>query len=474
MKTLDEIFAADRPNSDIIDDLKEYRRNVLILPQWADLVKEYNPKQHAIITDIINYPNKKKYNEEGNEVGEFKRARIGVGLEKLATKRISQFMFTNPVENICEDTIDTSKKDQLNAIKKILVKNDWDSLNFERCRIVSSECEAAVHWYTTEDKDQNSKYGFKTKFRLNHTIYSPSLGDALYPYFDNNGDMIAFSREYVITEGTDSKTTYFECYTAEKIYKWSSTEEWGDPETTDNTIGKIPIIYTYRSQPIWEDADHGKRENIEELISDNGETIAYNQDPIILFHGQIDKAPGKGQNKIYSSQDKEAGAEYVLWDQAPEAIKFQFETLKSLFFMELQLPDISFENLQGLGSGQSGESRKWLLAEAHLKVGEESKIYLSSMRREHSVIKAYMKLMNTSWKDTIDDLEIEPAIVPFMINDQSDTVKMLVLANAGQAILSQKTAIALSGLVNDVDAEYEQLKKETDAANMANLGNPTF
>src|SRR5690606_7480099 len=132
-----------------------------------------------------------------------------------------------------------------------------------------------------------------------------------------------------------------------------------------------------------------KVHEIELLLSRNGEIIAYHASPVLIIKGKLKGAPTKGEgNKVFFTEDGTGGAEYASWQQSPESVKFQFETLLRLFFTELQLPDLSFENIKGIGA-QSGESRKWMLVDAHLKVGDESEIYLDALDREYSIIKSY-------------------------------------------------------------------------------------
>ena len=47
-----------------------------------------------------------------------------------------------------------------------------------------------------------------------------------------------------------------------------------------------------------------------------------------------------------------------------------------------------------------------------------------------------------------------------MINDEKTTVEMLIAANGNQPVISQKQSIRLSGLVDNADDEYEQIKSE--------------
>ena len=470
MKTLEQIFVPERPVTDIISDLKYYKEKVMNLPEWSELEKEYEPKLHKIMIDKDTYPDKQIKDEKGNLLRLEPVTRVAIGLQKLSTKRMGEFLFTIPVKNVAEDTTDQTAKDQVKAISKILKKNKWNSSNKKRAKIISSECECATLWFVVPS--DHKSYGFKSKFKLKHAIFSPSNGDTLYPTFDDTGDMIAFSREFAKKDG-DKTIKVFETWTKDEhiIYQnsdngwteiFTSTAEDGTGIREQLAIGKIPVIYSYRNQPIWRDADSGKVHEIELLLSRNGDTIAYHSAPVLLIKGQLSGVPTKGEsNKVFFSDDGNADAKYVSWQQAPEAVKFQFETLLRAYFMELQLPDISFDSLRGMGGAQSGFSMQMLFSDAHLKVGDESEIYEELFEREYNVIKAFLAQMNTAWKDTIEDIEIEPVITPFMINDEKTTIEMLVAANGNKPVVAQKTAIKLSGLVDNADDEYEQIKSES-------------
>lgn len=459
MKTLNEIFAPERPILDIITDLKYYKEKVITIPAWPELEKQYEPKLHRIMTDKVAYPDKEIRNEKGELMRHEPVTRVAIGLQKLGAKRMSEFMFTIPVKCVAEDTEDQTMKDQKKAIDKILKKNKWNSSNKKRAKIISSECECATLWYVV--KSDNKSYGFNSKFKLKHIVFSPSNGDSLYPTFDDTGDMIAFSREFNKTENGKS-ITIFETWTSEShIVYQNDANGWVELLNEKITIGKIPVIWTPRlSGPVWADADSGKVHEIELLLSRNGDTIAYHSAPVLIVKGKLTGAPTKGEsNKVFFTDDATGDAKYVSWTQAPEAVKFQFETLLRMYFQELQLPDLSFDNVKGIGA-QSGVSMQMLFSDAHLKVGDESEIYEELFEREFNVIKAFLGEMNTRWKQTIDDLEIEPVITPFMINDEKTTIEMLVAANGNKPVVSQKQSIKLAGLVDNADEEYDQIQKE--------------
>jgi hypothetical protein len=275
--------------------------------------------------------------------------------------------------------------------------------------------------------------------------------------------MIAFSRQFSVKTMEQKTIIYFETWTAEKYYRWEKPDsDWKLSEgfPIENALGKIPVVYSYRPQPIWRDGDNGKVEQIEKLLSRNGDIIDYHASPVLIIKGELIGAPKKGEaNKVFFTKDAAGGAEYASWQQSPESVRFQFDTLMKLFWMELQLPDLSYDNIKGIGS-ISGVALKFTFTDAHLKCGEESSIYEDTIEREYSILKTFLGKMNSTWQNSIDDLEISPQITPFIISDEKEKVDVLISANGGKALISHQKSIELSNMVEDATTEYAIIQGE--------------
>ena len=92
---MDEITAildSTRPVDNIINDLKE---KSVCVPSWDKLIKDYEPTMHDIVTDTVTRQNKVRSDGTVEQA-----SRIYVGLEKLLTKRITEFMYSIPVKRI--------------------------------------------------------------------------------------------------------------------------------------------------------------------------------------------------------------------------------------------------------------------------------------------------------------------------------------------------------------------------------------
>lgn len=470
MKNLNEILAEE----DITKRIKLLKNKPFELPVWDELEKLYEPSKHAIF-DTSLFPDKPIKDDDGNIIAIELFTRVALGLQKLAVKRMSEFMFTLPPDLSCEDaSTDVIKEAQFNSLKRVLKRNKWDSLNKRRCKIVSSQCEQATYWYLTDSP--NSLYGFKSSKKLKHVIFCPENGDELFPLFDAMGDMIAFSRGFSIRDEGDKKVKMFETWTAEMYYRWqqrNGASEWEEVLATPNVITKIPVTYTKRNTPIWEGADDGKVLELEKLLSRNGEIIAYHAAPVLIIKGELQGAPRKNEeNKVFTTESG-GGAEYVSWQQSPESVRFQFDTILRMYFTELQLPDLSFENIKGLGAA-SGEARKWLLADAHLKVGDESEIYSEMVDREFSILKEYLGLMNTSWADSIRELEIETTFNPFIISDEKTKIDILVAANGNKPLVSHERSVELAGLSEKPAEDWIKIQAELDKENARDILEPAL
>lgn len=445
-----EITAAERDARSVVSDLKY--KTVVVKP-WADLRKEYEPKEHPVMTD-------KLYTDKVTKKGIERVTRITLGLQKLAVKRMTELMFAIPVQRIYKPQ-DEQEKRVSEIMEAIFMKNRIDSMNIDRGRSLFASCETVTLWYSQE---QPTVYaGQNSRLKLRCKNYSPMKGDSLYPLFDEFDDLIALSIEYTRREGNET-VNYFDTYTSDEHIRWR-TDNSGTMEELRETVelGKITGIYIHRDEPIWEDQSPNVYEG-EWTLSRNGNYIRKNARPNwVVFSdnkvkfGSEPTNDNAGRNVLqYGKDDK---AEYKTWTQAIDSIKYHIEEIKRNFFMQLQLPDMSMENMKA--TPMSGEARKMMFIDAQLKVMDESGIWLEFLDREINVVRAFLKKMYPSLSNAIDSLQVEVVITPYQIRDEAERISNLSNATGGKAIMSQRTAVQNLGYVDDVDGELEQIAKES-------------
>lgn len=465
---LAEIFALDTIEAKV-SALKE---KSVEIPSWKSLLPDYEPSMHRIVND--NQGRQDKRRSDGTVE---KASRITIGLEKLLTKRVNEFTFSIPVRRVYSNinNLDTGKPDETKqaiakALELIYKYARIDSENIRRGQAYYASCEICTIWYTVEKP--NTLYGFPCKQKLKCKTFSPMDGTHLYPLFDDMGDLLAMSFNYT-RKVKDSEFEYFETYTADRHYKWmNDTNNGGWTEITPKDgekieIMKIPGIYLCRPVPIY----HGLtvlRDEIEYALSRESDIIAYNASPVLKIVGGAQGEEKKGEEKRVVRVMNGGDVGYVSWDQSVEALKYQIETLLKLYFMQAQMPDISFENMKSLGN-IGYDARMTLLMDAHLKIGDESGPLLEFLDREVNVVKAFLKSMNKKWANEIDNVDVENIITPFVQNDRKGLIDTLTAANGGKALMSQLDSIRELGESDDPEGTLRQIQEEDSASSASRM-----
>ena len=435
--------------------ITELKRKAVVPPAWSKLQKEYEQRYHPVM-------NQKLYPDKVTKKGIEKVTRITLGLQKLATKRMTELIFTIPVQRVYKPENDQEKR-VAEIMEAIFTKNRIDAVNIERGRYLFASCEAVTLWYSQEQDTIYAKE--RSRLKLRCKTYSPMNGDGIYPLYDDYDDLVALSIEYFRRED-DRTIAYFDTYTATEHIRWRT--DGGAPEEVVREkieLGKIPGVYILRPEPIWEDESANVYE-AEWTLSRNGNYIRKNARPnwVVFSNDKVKygKEPANdnaGRNVLqYGKDDK---AMYVTWQQAIDSIKFHVEEIKRNFFMQLQLPDMSMENMKA--TPMSGEARKMMFIDAQMKVTDESGAWLEFFDREMNVVRSFMKKMFPKLATAIDSLVVEIIITPYQIKDESERINNLTNATGGKAIMSQRTAIRNLGYVDDVQAELDNIASETTA-----------
>lgn len=472
------------------DIISELCQKSISVPPWSSLIKAYDPKLHPVM-DTVAYPDIVHYEERVSEydVDEFgnpKKTKVAVGpptkvtriaydLQRLAVKRTTELCFGVPVKRNYKPQNDR-QREIAKYLEAIFQRARIDSVNIDRGRKLFASCEVVTIWYAV--KQENDLYGFRSRLKLRCVTYSPMQGDELYPLFDETGDLVALSIAYK-RKVKDREESYFDTYTADEHIKWSSE----DPEGGDNNkmkivedekmeVGKIPGIYVYRPTPAWEDGSPLVYE-MEWAVSRNGNYLRENSRPILMAavseEMQFGKSPATDEAfKDILQYPQGSTLQYVTWNQAIENLKFYVYELRQAYFTMLQLPDWSYENMKT--TPMSGEARKQLFIDCHLKVKDESGRLIEAFDREVNVVKAFLKLMLTDdYAKDIDALVVENEMTPYTINDEKEDVALLMTKNGNKPLMSQRESIVALGESEDADKTMREIQQESmqDAMGLA-------
>ena len=354
---------------------------------------------------------------------------------------MNQMCFTIPVERKYETEDDETLKEIANAIEAIYEKVRINGVNKNRMRAYFGACEVCTVWYAVEE--ENEDYGFKCKYKFKCRSYSPmptkmsKISEAkLWPVFDEYDDMVAMCIEYTITKKKQTEI-----------------------ETRPIPIGKIPAVYLWRPAPIY-DGIANNRSDIELTLSRTSDVIRKNSAPIVKVVGDLigDKPDGGEAREVYKLKQ---GGDVGLVSPAVshDAIQYYISQLKENIEEDTQMPNLSMTNVKSLGN-IGADARKTLLADAHMKVGEEKDDIIWAFDRECNIIKAFLAEAKNEWRDGIKRLKVSHHITPFVQNDRAARISELTEATGGKPVMSQQTAVERLGEVKDVDAEMKRLKEE--------------
>lgn len=481
--TIEEIFSKASSN-DVISELKS--RRYIPQPDVESAKKALDPELHRVNDQLLR-PDKRVKVDADNDANSAQKvievggeestnyriekvARIKLALQKLIVKRAVAFLFGNSVSY----NADPKGKNQeliAKALKRILYDVKSNSLNRKVARATFGFKECAEVWYPLEKPNNN--YGFKSKFKLRCAIFSPAFGDTLYPYFDETGDMTAFSREFSRDNAAEKSIDYFETYTDAEHWLWmNGANGFGVVEGYPKriAIGKIPVIYAHQKEFETEDVD-SLIDRLEILLSNFADTNDYHAAPKIFIKGELKGFSKKGESGAIIEGEDGSDAKYLSWQNAPESVKLEIETILRMIYTITQTPDISFDSVKGLGA-TSGVALQLLFMDAHLKVQDKREIFDEYLQRRVNVIKAFIGLFNTSLEDDCEKLEIEPEITPYMLTSEIEQINMWLAANGNKPLVSQKASVKAANLSQDTDADFDQIQDESSRENTFTIGEP--
>lgn len=459
----------------------------------GDVSKEYNVYSHPVmINDNENRPDKKIYKPVIDSVtgepvideatgktrimpGYAKVNRVPASFQEIIVNRRVTFLLGNPIKYYAtynEDNI--SEKAMLDFVYAIDENAKTLYKNKEIARRLFSEMECAELWYLTEPKDSifgnyiAKKFGIKKpRFDLRMKILSPSLGDKMYPLFDEFGDMIAFAREYKFREdGQDIQ--HFDVYTSEFIWKYANRSGWAldnfavNKGIIPNYAKKIPIIYHSQSKPEWANVQP-MIERIEKLLSNHGDMNDYFGEPILAIFGQLIQAVNKGDSGKILQLAENAKASFLALDSPPESIKMEIENLEKFIYALSQTPNISFAEMKTMGRDISGYAMELLFLDAHMAAIAKEEQFGMGIQRRVNLIKAFVgNVIDTSLAWASESVRIKPIFTPYMPKDMKEFIEM-ISQGVGTGVISKTTAtekMEQEGFISDATTEMDRLKED--------------
>lgn len=434
-----------------------------IVKSIEEVFKQYNPEDH-VINDKVLRPDKKIMEDE-KVVDTVYVSRLALPIQKKIVLLAASFL--GKPELVCSPA-DTGQETVLAAIKKLWDDNKLDYSFRSIAKTTMSQYHAAELWFA---KDVDPAFwegtGISGKYKMSMKILSECRGDKLYPAFDEFGDMVAFGRGYKVKDQAGKEVEHFDVYTAENLY-YSKFEDskwlWmgTDKQYTEgfkqipNVLKKIPVVYYHQPLVEWHDVQP-LIERLETIISNHADTNDYSGSPILVGVGEVKSMSQKGEQGKFVELDNGADLKYLTYDNAPESIKMEVDNLLKFIYTFTHTPDISFEQMKGLGVF-SGVALKMLFLDAHLKAADKEEIFGAGVQRRINLLKVAIGTIDESTKKSLV-LNIKPKFNYFLPPNIVEEISNLTSAlTAG--IISKDTAISLNPLLSDPKAEAEKIKQQ--------------
>ena len=349
-------------------------------------------------------------------------------------------------------------------------KNKIKYQNRKIVRAWLSEQECAEYWYVTKDDGFWAKLKAKVanlfgksmpQYKLRSVLWSPFRGDKLYPFFDDSGDMVAFSREYKKKDLDDHEITCFMTVTKDMVYQWELDKGWQLVAAFKHGFKKLPVLYCYRPEAYCEKIKT-IRVRLEKLLSSYADCIDYHFFPILKLFGDVDKMSGEFRNRVVQLTGEGADAAYLTWNQASDPVKVEFENHFNQAYALTNTPRISFENLKGTGNALSGEAFRYVFMGAHMAVENSAEEIGPFLQRRINFLISALGSINTNFEKPSETIDIDVEIQPYIIDNLEDKVSVAVKAVQGQ-VWSQKHGVMFAGNLERLDEELAEIKEEQAA-----------
>lgn len=453
-------------------------------------IKQFQPETHDVNDKLIRqdrpiYKEGKVEDENGDKIPVLvdtkKVQRIAAPFQKQIVLVRNAFIGTPKMSSNPETETPLGKiqDDLLQVMGKVWHDNKLDFRFNETKTRTMSELRCAWLFYNQKDEEYWLGEPIKSNLRPRVKILSYELGDKLYPFYDNNDDLIAFARTYeskaLDEQLNDITIQHLELYTDERFYfkskvkgVWEDNylesdklvkEGEGDTVTSykPNLIGKIPVIYFSQDKPEWSDVQDACA-RIDELLSNHADTNDYFGNPILFGKGDSLSLPQKGDAGKYVEGTGDADLKFVTWNNAPESIKMELTNLFNVVYDLSNTANISFENMKGLGP-MSGFAIQLMFLGATLKADDKiMATFGEGVQRCYNYLKKLFSVLDPKYKATLS-FKIKPEFASILPTDELEKLSKINSAKNG-GILSEETAIEINPLVKDIESEKERIKQE--------------
>ena len=433
--------------------------------------KEFYLNDRTIRDMQVGKVQKDKNVGTGNNTKLVKAVRIPIKFAKKIVTTATAFEVGKPV------TIVPSEENNLSKLISQLWKvNRIDSKIQKLITLKKSETQAAMQFYIADLASESLlnrlliKIGLKAQVKEIKCNVLDNTSGIMTPYFDSTGNMIAFMWEYKgFDEVAGKDLSHVKIWDKDNFHYLNNANGKLAYQTnpTPHGFDRIPIVYVDQLEPEWFDVKE-MIDRYEVAVSKLGASVDYSAYPLLQIFGEIQSMPDKDDaGKILrfpikvdeNGKEHHGKAEFLSSNDAIESAKFELENLKNLIYSISHTPDLSFDNVKGLGN-VSAVALKLLFLDAVIKARMNEGDNRTMIERILNIITSGItKTTNTALVSESQQLIFDiifNSIVPDDVQSATDIIIKLKEAK----LLSSETALKLIDLVEDPEQEMELIKAE--------------
>lgn len=368
------------------------------------------------------------------------------------------------------DIMPNEQNELSEEIKRIWRNNRLDNKIQTLKRKQKSELQSALLFYIDELKPDNvfnRLIGVGVKREIKCRVLTNDKG-IMAPYFDAMDDMQAFTWQFTTIVGSKSIKNVW-VYTATDVIKLDNTSGTIQQVSTDkHGFTKIPVVYTSQKTVEWEIAKP-MIDRLEVAMSKLAGANDYFAHPMLKITGKVEGAPDRNDDgKVFivpMEKDNEGNihkgdVDFIKNSSAPESAKLEIAQLEKYIYSLTSTPDISFDNLKGLGS-ISGIAIKLMFLDAIMKAKMNEGENRTIVERALSIIiSGTVKTVNTKLNSLAPLTYFDVSFNSILPDDIKEAIEMYGLA-VEKKIMSRQTAVKNLNLTNDEDQELLDIQGTT-------------
>lgn len=438
--TIEEIYTQTTDPAERLQKINEQNK---LKNETGAAVKEYNGDRKLRKTQVGNRTDRKLKSGDSVDV-----SRIPWNFQKNITRTAAAILMGKPVRIQAAGGEDISE-----------LVGEWNRVRMPY--FLLKACERAKAY--RQSAILFRKVGQGQDERIAPVVLDPKQGDLipLWAEWDVMDAFVYSTRVKETIDGEEKEVVITYVFQETQVETYRQVGDEITTETAAHGFDRIPVVYFEEEEVEYEDVKTGI-DSFEMRYSRLVDTNDYFGAPILKALGDVDEVPSKDQDgemylldiiEVEGGGVVQSDIDVVSWDSQIESVKLELETGRRLIYDLSMTPDLSFENVKGIGS-LSGTALGMMFLQSQIKAAYSWPLYKIGVERALNIFRNNYN--GASFEGVVFDIQRQE-ITP---QNLQETISTLSEAAFNKPIMSQRTAVAANPLVQDPTAEMTALDEE--------------